>query len=253
MKKIYRFLKKLFHLKDNYSSLTVIGVGPGDPSLLTIAAIKALRKSKVIFYPISSDDKKSLSAEIVKNYIKSKKQLSIIFPMARKGYNATQIWNNAAVKIIKYIKKNKSVALLCLGDTSIFASSSYIVAEIKKIDPEIKINIIPGISSISLAASLANFQLINHGKILKIFECPNDSIKLSHLLRNNGNFNTNTVFVLMKVGRRWSWVKNTLIKENIFKDAFLAVNLGMRNQFIGKASDYLEEDLPYFSLILIRN
>ena len=72
MGKIFIYLKNLIFSKKEKGSLTIIAVGPGDPSLLTIEATKALKKSKVIFYPISGEDKGSNSAQIVKKFIKKK-------------------------------------------------------------------------------------------------------------------------------------------------------------------------------------
>ena len=57
-----KFLSLLYRYKTNLPSLTIVGVGPGDPSLLTIAAIDAIKKAKVIVFPISDDNKKSFAA-----------------------------------------------------------------------------------------------------------------------------------------------------------------------------------------------
>ena len=70
IKKILRSFKLY---KSDLVSLTIVGVGPGDPSLLTIAAVDAIKKAKVIVFPISDDNKKSFAAEIVKKYTKFKK------------------------------------------------------------------------------------------------------------------------------------------------------------------------------------
>ena len=58
---IKKTLKKFIGFKNDFPSLTVVGVGPGDSSLLTIAAVQAIKKAKVIVFPISSDNNKSLS------------------------------------------------------------------------------------------------------------------------------------------------------------------------------------------------
>ena len=71
IKKIFKVLKGY---KSDSASLTIVGVGPGDPSLLTIAAVEAIKKAKVIVFPISDDTKKSFAAEIVKKYTKFKKK-----------------------------------------------------------------------------------------------------------------------------------------------------------------------------------
>jgi len=248
MGKIFIFIKKLFCSQKEKGSLTIISVGPGDPSLLTIEATIALKKSKVIFYPISGEDNGSNSAQIVNKFIKKKKQIPLIFPMGRKGYDSGLIWKSGAKKIVDYINRNLPVALLCLGDTSIYASSYYLKKEIKNNYPQIKITTLPGISSLSLAAALGDFQLIKKGENLHILECPDDKNQFLHLI----NKESKTVLAIMKVGKRWEWVKYVLEEKKILNKALLAVNLGMENQYIGDASKYLSKELPYFSLLLLR-
>ena len=243
-----KFIKKLFFSKKDKGYLTIIAVGPGDPSLLTIEAIKALKQSKVIFYPISGKYKDSYSAEIVNKFIKKKKQIPLIFPMGIEEYDSEYIWKSGAKKIVDYINKNLKVALLCLGDTSIYASSFYLKKEIKKNYPQIRITTLPGISSLSLAAALGDFQLIKKGETLNILECPDNKNQFLNLIDKKSK----RVLVIMKVGKRWEWVKYALQEKNLLKRAILAVNLGMENQYIGDASEYLSEELPYFSLILLR-
>ena len=63
---IKNFLNQFSSLKSDSASLTIVGVGPGDPSLLTIAAVDAIKQAKVIVFPISDDNKKSFAAAIVK-------------------------------------------------------------------------------------------------------------------------------------------------------------------------------------------
>ena len=70
---INKFLSLLNRYKTDLPTFTIVGVGPGDPSLLTIAAVEAIKKAKVIVFPISNDNKKSFAAEIVKKYTKFKK------------------------------------------------------------------------------------------------------------------------------------------------------------------------------------
>ena len=248
MEKILTCIKKLFFSKKDKGSLTIIGVGPGDPSLLTIEAVKAIKQSKVIFYPISGKDRDSYSAKIVNKFIKKKKQIPLIFPMGIEEYDSEYIWKSSAKKIVDYINKNLKVSLLCLGDTSIYASSFYLKKEIKKNYPQIRITTLSGISSLSLAAALGDFQLINKGETLNILECPDDKNQFLNLIDTRSK----KVLVIMKVGKRWKWVKYALQEKNLLKKAKLAVNLGMENQYIGDASEYLSEELPYFSLILLR-
>ena len=168
--------------KSDSASLTIVGVGPGDPSLLTIAALGAIKKAQVIVFPLSDDNKKSFAAEIVKKYTKFKKNIPIIFPMAREGFDPHEIWSNAVEKIVKFIQNGESVVLLCLGDTSLFSSSSNILRIIKNNYPKIITKTIPGISSISAAAALNDFDLVKKGETLIIKECPSSNLELTSLI-----------------------------------------------------------------------
>jgi len=247
---IKNFLNQFSSFKSDSASLTIVGVGPGDPSLLTIAAVDAIKKAKVIVFPISDDNKKSFAAEIVKKYTRFKKNIPIIFPMARQDFDPDEIWSNAVEKIIKFIQNGESVVLLCLGDTSLFASSSNILRIIKHNYPEIITKTIPGISSVSAAAALNDFDLVKKGETLIIKECPSSESELTSLIAESKK--NKTVLAIMKVGKRWNLVKETLKKEDIIYKSLIALNVGMSNQVIHLASQYKNEVMPYFSLILIR-
>ena len=244
------FLRVFTEYKSDLPSLTIVGVGPGDPSLLTIAAVDSIKKAKVIFFPVSDDNKKSFAAEIVKKYTKFKNKIPIIFPMAREGFDPDEIWFNAVEKIVKFIQNGESVVLLCLGDTSLFASSSNILRIIKNNYPEIITKTIPGISSLSAAAALNDFDLVKKGETLIIKECPSSNSELTSLIRESrGN---KTVLAIMKVGKRWNLVREILKNEDILDKSLIALSVGMPNQIIQYASQYKKDFMPYFSLILIR-
>jgi len=248
--KIKKTLKKFLGFKSDFALLTIVGVGPGDPSLLTIAALDAIKRAKVIFFPISSDDRNSVSAEIVKKYIKFKNKIPIVFPMARREFDPDEIWTNAVNKILKFVQNDQEVVLLCLGDPSLFASSSNILKIINKNHPEIITKIIPGISSISAAAALSNSDLAIKGETLIIKECPSNKKELVDLITQNKE--KRNVLVLMKVGKRWEWVKDVLINEDILSKSVIALNLGMSDETVKKASKFYSNVVPYFSLLQIR-
>ena len=247
---IKKFLKVFTGYKSDSALLTIVGVGPGDPSLLTIAAVDAIKKAKVIVFPVSDDNKKSFAAEIVKKYTKFKRNIPVIFPMARKDFDPDEIWSSAVEKIVKFLKNRESVVLLCLGDTSLFASSSNILRIIKDNHPEIITKTIPGISSISAAAALNDFDLVKKGETLIIKECPSTNTELISLIIESRE--NKTVLAIMKVGKRWNFVREILKKEDIINKSLIALNIGMDDQIIQYASQYKKEVMPYFSLILIR-
>ena len=170
--------------------------------------------------------------------------------MARKNFDPDEIWSKAVEKIVQFIQNGESVVLLCLGDTSIFASSSNILRIIKNNYPEIITNTIPGISSLSAAAALNDFDLVKKGETLIIKECPSSNAELTSLISQIRG--KKAVLVVMKVGKRWTLVRETLNKEDIINKSLIALNIGRPDQIIQNASKYNKDVMPYFSLILIR-
>jgi len=114
---------------------------------------------------------------------------------------------------VKFIQNGESVVLLCLGDTSLFASSSNILRLIKNNHAEIITKTIPGISSISAAAALNEFDLVKKGETLIIKECPSSESELTTLIRESKA--NKTVLAIMKVGKRWNLVRKILKKKII--------------------------------------
>ena len=164
--------------------------------------------------------------------------------MARKNLDPDEIWSNAVEKIVTLIQNSESVVLLCLGDTSLYASSSNILRIIKNNYPEIITKTIPGISSISAAAALNDFDLVKKGETLIIKECPSSESELSTLIRESkGN---KAVLAIMKVGKRWNLVREILKKEDIINTTLIALSVGMPDQIIQYASQYKKNFMPYF-------
>ena len=138
---------------------------------------------------------------------------------------------------------------MCIRDR-LYASSSNILRIIKNNYPDIITKTIPGISSISAAAALNNFDLVKKGETLIIKECPSSDYALTSLIMEcRGN---KIVLAIMKVGKRWKLVKDILKKEDIINKSLIALNVGLPNQIIQYASQYNKDVMPYFSLILIR-
>ena len=95
-----------------------------------------------------------------------------------------------------------------------------------------------------------DFDLAKKGETLIIKECPYSKSELTSLIRESkGN---KRVLAIMKVGKRWNLVREILIKENIINTSLIALSVGMPDQIIQYASQYKNDVMPYFSLILIR-
>ena len=95
-----------------------------------------------------------------------------------------------------------------------------------------------------------DFDLVKKGETLIIKECPSSKSELTTLIRESKA--NKTVLAIMKIGKRWNLVRETLKKEDIIKKSLIALSLGTSDQIIQSASKYNKDVMPYFSLILIR-
>tara|TARA_Y100001968_G_C19450024_1_gene767914 strand:- start:4799 stop:5563 length:765 start_codon:yes stop_codon:yes gene_type:complete len=237
--------------ENSEANLTLIGVGPGDPSLLTLAAIQAIQDATVIAFPVSKDGESSLAANIASRWIsKEKKKFSLVFPMLLDKEILAKAWRDAGEKLAIEVANGERVVFLCQGDASLFATSSYVLFDIKSNYPECPIRIIPGVNSFSAAAAIAHMPLTMQKEQLLIIPTPEDPDILEDLIDEAEN--KGRVLVLLKLGKRWLWVRDLLEKKNLLESTVFAQRIGFSDQKIKKSIDIPRTELPYFSLLIIR-
>ena len=228
-----------------------MGVGPGDPSLLTLAAVEAIRRAQVVAYPVGRPGADSIAARIAASWIRNDHQrLPLLFPMVDAAEPRRAAWGSAAQQLQNAIRSGQQVALLCEGDASLFASCSYVLLAIRQEWPDCPITVIPGITSCSAAAAAGLWPLALQQDQLLVRPCPDTSEELELVL--NTAATTGQVLALLKLGRRWSWVQPLLKQRSLLKQALFAEQVGWPEQRICPADAVKAEPRPYFSLLLIR-
>jgi len=119
--------------------LTIAGVGPGDPSLLTLAAVDAIQESTVVSYPVPTRGGDSLAEKIASKWItKDKKKLPLHFPMVDDQNTLKSAWRVAGKELMKMVDKGERVVFLAQGDISLFSTGSYLSKELEKYHPNIR-------------------------------------------------------------------------------------------------------------------
>ncbi len=231
--------------------LTIAGVGPGDPSLLTLAAVDAIKESTVVSYPVSIRGGKSLAEKIASKWItQDKKRLPLHFPMVDDQNTLKSAWRVAGNELMKMVEKDERVVFLAQGDISIFSTGSYLSKELEKYHPECVVKLIPGVASFSAAAAKARLPLAFQEEQLLILPVPDSYEELKVVLSDAAS--KKRVVVLLKLGKKWEWVKPLLEELELIKGSIFAERIGFSDQQILTASDLSSGTRPYFSLLLIR-
>tara|TARA_Y100001968_G_scaffold12674_1_gene10493 strand:+ start:86 stop:814 length:729 start_codon:yes stop_codon:yes gene_type:complete len=231
--------------------LTITGVGPGDPSLLTLAAVDAIQESTVVSYPVSKEGGESLAKKIASKWItKDQKKLPLYFPMVDDQNTLKKAWRVAGNDLMKMVKKGERVVFLSQGDISLFSTGSYLLKELERYYPDCQVRLIPGVTSFSAAAAKSKLPLAFQDEQLLVLPVPGSYEELKVVL-SDAALNKRIV-VLLKIGKKWKWVKHLLEELNLMKMSIFAEKIGLSEQLIVKASDLPSGTRPYFSLLLIR-
>jgi precorrin-2/cobalt-factor-2 C20-methyltransferase len=144
------------------ATVYAVGVGPGDPELLTRKAERILRSVDVILAPVSNPAETSVALETIREFIDENRQKIIVhqFPMTADRSRLIPAWQEAAALIAAHAEAGRSVAFITIGDPLFYSTFIYLLRILRETWPQIPIEIVPGISSINAAASEAALPLV---------------------------------------------------------------------------------------------
>jgi len=233
------------------AALTLVGVGPGDPELLTVAAVRALAAAAVVAYPVARSGGEGMAAAIADPWIAPhQERLPLIFPMTSEVEPRRTAWREAADRLAAEVAAGRSVVLLCEGDVSLFATSSYVLLAVRRFHPRCPVRLIPGISAVAAAAAAGAWPLALQQEGLLIRPTPDEPASLEALL-DRAAVDT-MVLALLKLGQRWAWVRPLLERRGLLEEALFARRVGWPDQEVAPATAMAAGEMPYFSLLLIR-
>ena len=219
-----------------------VGVGPGDPKLLTLKAIETIKDADYVAYPTSGKGASNIAFEIVKEYIKDKETLEYLMPMSRDKEYVQRCHDECAIDIKKYLENGKSVAFITLGDPSIYSTYMYIHKKIKGMG--FQTQLIPGITSFCAAAASLNDSLCEGGEPLIIVPASYDA--LDQTIDYEGNK------VYMKSGRSIVELRERLREKNMLPRTKMVVKATMEDEEIFESLDDIDENTSYFSIVVVR-
>ncbi len=135
-----------------------IGVGPGDPGLLTVKAVELIRQADVIVCPESKKDEGSIALKIAAPYLRAEtEQLALVFPMTHDKEILAAAWRENAIRIHEETEKGKTLVFLTLGDPTVFSTYMYMVPYL--VEQGVEVETVPGITSFTAVASRLNLPL----------------------------------------------------------------------------------------------
>ncbi|MDP7602551.1 MAG: precorrin-2 C(20)-methyltransferase, partial [Alphaproteobacteria bacterium] len=146
-----------------------LGIGPGDPDLITLKALAILQAVPVIAYP-APEKGPSFARDIVSPHLPGGQQeIAIRMPMMADRYPAQEIYDRAAGEIAEHLKAGRDVAVLCEGDAFFYGSFMYLFGRLVE---DHKVEIVPGVSSLTAGAARLGFPLTSRNDVLTVVPGP---------------------------------------------------------------------------------
>lgn len=231
----------------------MVGIGPGDPELMTLKAVRILKEVPCIFVPKGREEGTSLALSIVQKTLRldHKEIVEAYFPM-KKTMGAADTgeldikWNETVDAVVDRLDRGMDAAFITIGDPTIYSTFFYLYDRLIELKPALNIEIVPGISSINAAAARAGLYLgLGNDRIAVL-----PANYLENLRETLERFDT---VVLMKVNKVFDAVKETLVQMHLAAQAVYVARAGMDDERIVKdITRVRNEDLNYFSLVIVR-
>lgn len=221
--------------------LICLGVGPGDPELLTVKAAQILENAPTIAF-IAAAGRTSRAREIAGRYVRAgARELIAVMPMTQDPESTGRAYTQLVTGIVSELGQGNDVVFLCEGDPLLYGSFAHLM---QRLGNRFECEVVPGITSISAAAAAAQIPLGLYDEPIALVPATLPQKRLAGLLQQCDRA------VVMKVGRHLDKVREALAAARMSEGAVLVENVTHQGQRVRPLSVVKEAQAPYFSLIL---
>ncbi len=224
-----------------------IGVGPGDPELMTVKAARLVSEADVIITPKTEKKDGSVALNIAKPYIKDHTEIvPVVFPMVLNDDTQKEGWEEARNIITKLLSEGKQVVFLTLGDPMFYSTYMYVYRLVE--NSGYKIETVPGVTAFCAIGSHLGYPIVEKEEVLAIVPATAPKEKIDKVLAVADDA------VIMKVYRNFGEVQETLKKHNMADEAVMISRVGLDGEEIYRGLQDMPADtkLNYLSTILAK-
>ncbi len=220
-----------------------VGVGPGDPELMTVKAWRLIGMAKVVAY-LAANGGESTARAIASPFMSDDiEEIAIDMPMRVDREPAQQAYDEGASRIADHLAKGEDVIMLCEGDPFFYGSFMYIFERLAK---SFKTVVVPGVTSITASAAVVGQPLCERNEVLKVLPATMPESDMQRELQ------TTNAAAIVKVGRHFQSVKRVIMALNLADVATVVQHATQEMQVIRNIREIEEDTLPYFTTIIVR-
>lgn len=227
-----------------------VGVGPGEPDLMTVKGAKILASCPHVFVPKARQEGESLALSIAREHVGPDAQIhELLFPMTTDKAELETRWTESAAVIAEVLERGDDACFITLGDTLLYSTYIYMLRALRRIIPDINVVTVPGITAFSAAAALSEFPVGEAKETITIVPTADDLDEVSRAVKAGGTV------VLMKIGKRLDRILEILESTGAIGRSVFVSRAGLPQQRIVTDLNLLrgeDADRGYLSVILIR-
>lgn len=219
-----------------------VGIGPGDPELVTLKALRILKSVPVLAWP-APEKGPSLAREIVAEHLPgNQREIPIRMPLLPARFPADDVYDKAAIEISEALDAGEDVAVICEGDPFFYGSFMYLYGRLAGDYP---VEVIPGVSSLTACAAALGAPLSAKNDVLTVIPGPLDSDTMKQRLTDAD------AVAIIKVGRHFDRIRNVIDALGLTANARYIERATMGEQRIVPIGEVGDGNAPYFSMILV--
>ncbi|MEW5723164.1 MAG: precorrin-2 C(20)-methyltransferase [Thermodesulfobacteriota bacterium] len=226
-----------------------VGVGPGDPRLLTLWAVEVLGRVPVVFAAGSTRNDYSLALDIVRDRLPPETEVRPLdFPMTRDRRVLEEAWAENASQVLEVLEGGRDAAFITLGDPLTYSTFGPLLKTIQLLAPEIEVVTVPGVTAYHAAAARLNQPLAQGDESLIVVTGLKNGQDLKTLAGGAENV------VILKAYRNFDRLCEALDQAGLAEKAVLVSCCGREDERIERRVDRLRGQIPpYLSLLLIKS
>lgn len=218
-----------------------LGVGPGDPELITVKALRIFRRAQVVAYP-APEQGASFARGIVARWLSpAQLEIPIRIPIETARFPAQAVYDHAAAQLASQLEAGRDVAVICQGDPFFYGSFMYLFGRLAEHFTTI---IVPGISSLTACAAAAGFPLAAREDVLAILPATLPEAVLASRLKEVD------AAAIIKLGRNFAKLHDLLNRLGMAANSRYVEHATLGSERVLKLAEVGAAEPPYFSMIL---